>query len=103
MLCMVHFSAHKLAKEKSAKDNGHTPRVSVHSPDEVRDDEQAEKRRKFLTLQGGIFLAAFVTLIGVLLMGATAFRAVSWSLLIVICNKSVGLPDTPNTWTAFYY
>ena len=90
MLCMVHFSAHKLAKEKSAKNNGHTPRVSVHSPDEVRDDEQAEKRGKFLTLQGGIFLAAFVTLIGVLLMGATAFRAVSWSLLIVIAISLLG-------------
>ena len=84
MLCMVHFSAHKLAKEKSAKNNGHTPRVSVHSPEGAGDDEQGEKRGKFLTLQGGIFLAAFVTLIGFLLMGATAFRAVSWSLLVVV-------------------
>ena len=68
MLCMVHFSANK----------------SRHMPAEVDDDELEEKHGKFLTLQGGIFLAAFVTLIGVLLMGATAFRAVSWSLLVVI-------------------
>ena len=34
-------------------------------------------------MQGATFLAAFITLIGFLLMGATAFRAVSWSLLIV--------------------
>ncbi|RKU15889.1 hypothetical protein C6500_18940 [Candidatus Poribacteria bacterium] len=79
MLCMVHFAAKK----------------SRHTQDAVRGPEEAysgletpstreKKHGKFLTLQGGIFLAAFVTLIGVLLMGATAFRAVSWSLLVVI-------------------
>ena len=74
MLCMVHFAA---------RSSRHTPSV-VHSPEEANADGQSEKRGKFLTLQGGIFLAAFVTLIGVLLKGATAFRAVSWSLLVVI-------------------
>ena len=69
MLCMVHFSAK-------------AQRV-VHTSEEAKDDAQEEARGKFLTLQGGIFLAAFVTLIGFLLMGATAFRAVSWSLLVV--------------------
>ena len=68
MLCMVHFSANE----------------SKHMHAEADDDEPEEKHGKLLTLQGGIFLAAFVTLIGVLLMGATAFRAVSWSLLVVI-------------------
>ena len=68
MLCMVHFSANE----------------SRHRHAEADDDEPEEKHRKLLTLQGGIFLAAFVTLIGVLLMGATAFRAVSWSLLVVV-------------------
>ena len=71
MLCMVHFSA---------KSRQYALEVSVHSSEEVKD----EKHGKLLTLQGGIFLAAFVTLIGVLLMGATAFRAVSWSLLVVV-------------------
>ena len=69
MLCMVHF----LAKS----------RRRVHRPEEASGDAQAEKRGKFLTVQGGIFLAAFIALIGFLLMGATAFRAVSWSLLVV--------------------
>ena len=75
MLCIVHFAA---------RGSRHAPGVSVHSPEETNANEQGEKHGKFLTLQGGIFLAAFITLIGVLLKGATAFRAVSWSLLIVV-------------------
>ena len=74
MLCMVHFSA---------KSTRHIP-STVHTPEEARDNEHGENHGKLLTLQGGIFLAAFVTLIGFLLMGATAFRAVSWSLLVVL-------------------
>lgn len=81
MLCIVHFAA---------RSRRHAPEGSVHSPEETNANEQGEKHGKFLTLQGGIFLAAFVTLIGVLLMGATAFRAVSWSLLVVI---SISLLD----------
>ncbi|RKU30528.1 hypothetical protein C6499_06045 [Candidatus Poribacteria bacterium] len=69
MLCIVHFLA------KSSR--------HVHSPEEAGDDTQEEKRGKLLTVQGSIFLAAFIALIGFLLMGATAFRAVSWSLLVV--------------------
>ena len=68
MLCMVHF----LAKNSRR----------VHNSGEAS-DAQTEKRGKLLAVQGGIFLAAFITLIGFLLMGATAFRAVSWSLLVV--------------------
>ena len=100
MLCMVHFSAKlasgklaieksaklasgKLAIEKSAGSRNHAQDV-VHSPDDAQDDGQATEDGKILTVQGGIFLAAFVTLIGFLLMGATAFRAVSWSLLVVV-------------------
>ena len=99
MLCMVHFSAQrasrklaiektaqlasrKLAVESAARSSRHTPSV-VHSPEEADGDEQEEKHGKLLTLQGFIFLAAFVTLIGALLKGTTAFRAVSWSLLVV--------------------
>ena len=89
MLCIVHFSARELAKEKSAKNSKHTP-GAVHNSEEAVDDEPAEKRGKLLTLQGVIFFAAFVTLIGVLLIGATAFRAVSWSLLIVIVISLLG-------------
>ena len=79
MLCMVHFAA-KSSRPASG---------AAHSSEEVSSaldtsPTPEEKHGKFLTLQGGIFLAAFVTLIGVLLMGATAFRAVSWSLLVVV-------------------
>ena len=104
LLCMVHFSAKlasgKLAIEKSAKlaseklaieqttelaseSSNVTDDVLSDSPDEAH-DEQAVEHRKILTVQGCIFLAAFVTLIGFLLMGATASRAVSWSLLVVV-------------------
>ena len=93
MLCMVHFSAKlasgKLATEKSPKSSSHAP-SAVHDPDEPHGDGQGTGRRKTLTLQGGIFLAAFVTLIGFLLMGATAFRAVSWSLLVIIAISLLG-------------
>ena len=75
MLCMVHFAA---------RSRRHAPEGSVHSSEEASGGDPEEKHGKLLTLQGGIFLAAFVTLIGVLLMGATAFRAVSWSLLVVV-------------------
>ena len=80
MLCMVHFVARRSRR---------TPGDSLHSLEESDSrletaPTQEEKDGKLLTLQGGIFLAAFVTLIGVLLMGATAFRAVSWSLLVVV-------------------
>ena len=75
MLCMVHFAARRRRDtlEVAEADSG------LETP-----PTQEERHRKLLTLQGGIFLAAFVTLIGVLLMGTTAFRAVSWSLLVVV-------------------
>ena len=79
MLCMVHFAA---------KGSRHTPgaikQSSKHAFNETRTHDQEASREKIFTVQGGIFLAAFVTLIGFLLIGSTAFRAVSWSLLIVV-------------------
>ena len=82
MLCMVHFSAQlasrKLAIEKSAKSK------HVHRSEEASTEEQGKKSERLVTVQGGIFLAAFVTLIVFLLLGATAFRAVSWSLLVIV-------------------
>ena len=72
VLFMVHFAA------TAAKD-AHT-----HNSEETGTDAPKEKDEKLLTVQGGIFLAAFVTLIVFLLLGATAFRAVSWSLLVIV-------------------
>jgi len=84
----AQLASRKLAVESAAKSSGRAT-DAVHGSEEAHSGletppTQEEKHGKFLTLQGGIFLAAFVTLIGVLLMGATAFRAVSWSLLVVI-------------------
>ena len=84
----AQLASRKLAVESAAKSSGRAT-DAVHGSEEAHSSletppTQEEKHGKFLTLQGGIFLAAFVTLIGVLLMGATAFRAVSWSLLVVI-------------------
>ena len=72
MLCMVHFAANA-AKDRHA-----------HGSEAATIDERKEKDDKLLTVPGGIFFAAFVTLIAFLLLGATAFRAVSWSLLVII-------------------
>ena len=72
MLCMVHFAAN------AAMDR------QVRSSEGASTDEQKEKDDKLLTVPGGIFFAAFVTLILFLLLGATAFRAVSWSLLVIV-------------------
>ena len=72
MLCMVHFAA-----------NAATDR-QVRSSEGANPHEEKEKDDKMLTVPGGIFLAAFVTLILFLLLGATAFRAVSWSLLVIV-------------------
>ena len=98
MLCMVHFSAKFASRELAMKKSVEFDRQSSNladdetsdSPNETQDTVQEEKHGKLLTLQGFIFLAAFVTLIGVLLIGATAFRAVSWSLLIVIAITLLG-------------
>ena len=89
MLCMVHFAA---KSSRHTPDTVHNPEESrTHTPDTVHNSEEPKKERgKLFTLQGLIFLAAFITLIGVLLMGATAFRAVSWSLLIVIAISLLG-------------
>ena len=72
MLFMVHFAAN------AAKC------THAHSSEETSPDADKEKDDKLLTVPGGIFLAAFVTLILFLLLGATAFRAVSWSLLVIV-------------------
>ena len=74
----AQLASRKLAIEKSAKSR------HVHSSEEGSTGEQEEKSERLVTVQGGIFLAAFVTLIVFLLMGATAFRAVSWSLLVIV-------------------
>ena len=79
LLCIVHFAAKSSRHAPGADHNSEEADSGLETP-----PTQEEKDGKLLTLQGGIFLAAFITLIGILLMGATAFRAVSWSLLVVV-------------------
>ena len=79
LLCIVHFAARSSKHAPGADHNSEETDSGLETP-----PTQEEKHGKLLTLQGGIFLAAFITLIGILLMGATAFRAVSWSLLVVV-------------------
>ena len=84
----AQLASRKLAVESAAKSSRHTPcavkQSSKHASNETPNNDQEASREKIFTVQGGIFLSAFVTLIGFLLMGATAFRAVSWSLLVVV-------------------
>lgn len=76
MLCMVHFAAKR--------------RSGVAADEETSETDEGETPSSLSTLQGVVFLAAFVTLIGVLLLGGTAFRAVSWSLLVVLAISLLG-------------
>ena len=75
MLCMVHFLAKHIgnAAWDSAPD--------VDATDENQTRASVDKLPK---MQGIVFFAAFITLIVFLRMGATPFRAVSWSLLVVL-------------------
>lgn len=56
-------------------------RIGPPTPNLAPESTSTEKRPK---MQGVVFFAAFLTLIGFLLMGYTAFRAVSMSLLFVV-------------------
>ena len=53
--------------------------------DVVEENDPVNSSTENLTkMQGVVFFAAFFTLILILLMGSTPFRAVSWSLLVVL-------------------
>ncbi len=71
LLCIVHFYAKRIEASKPQADVLENQRASARTTAGNR-------------MQGVVFLTAFVTLIGFLLLGATAFRAVSLSLLAVL-------------------
>ena len=77
MLCMVHFLAKHIgnAAWDSASD------VDATDENQTRARASTDKLPK---MQGVVFFTAFITLIVFLRMGATPFRAVSWSLLVVL-------------------
>ena len=112
LLCIVHFYAKRNREGASIKyqDGEVLHRDREGSPTDVRvggtslsrygngenrdregsptGEEDAPTR-----IQGVVFFTAFLTLIGFLLMGATPFRAVSWSLLVVV-GVSLFRPET---------
>ena len=63
------------------KNNRNSEREDLKDNTSVNSSTEKEKQP---IMQGVVFFAAFFTLILILLMGATPFRAVSWSLLVVL-------------------
>ena len=116
LLCIVHFYAKRNRENASIRhrdgevlhrDRGVSP-TGEHRDREVsptgeegaptvlhRDREVSPTGEEDAPtrIQGVVFFTAFLTLIGFLLMGATPFRAVSWSLLVVV-GVSLFRPET---------
>ena len=81
MLCMVHFLAKHIGN--AAWDSA--PDVDATDENQGRESDQTRASTdKLPKMQGVVFFTAFITLIVFLRMGATPFRAVSWSLLVVL-------------------
>ncbi len=82
LLLIVHFYAKRTINvtTKSNQSAG-TTEENVDIDHKVVNDNPTEK---LPIMQGVVFFAAFFILILTLLMGATPFRAVSWSLLVVL-------------------
>ncbi len=82
LLLIVHFYA-KRTINGTTKSN-----QSMEATDEngtsVHEGANGNPTERLPIMQGVVFFAAFFTLILILLMGATPFRAVSWSLLVVL-------------------
>ncbi len=77
LLCIVHFYAKRISNTIS-----HDPEaVGTTEENDAQENPPVEKLPK---MQGVVFFAAFLTLIVFLLTGSTPFRAVSWSLLVVL-------------------
>ena len=112
LLCIVHFYAKRNRENASIRHRDgevlHRDGKVLHRDQEVsptgeegaptvlhRDREVSPTGEEDAPtrIQGVVFFTAFLTLIGFLLMGATPFRAVSWSLLVVV-GVSLFRPET---------
>ena len=103
LLCIVHFYAKRNREEVLHRDREVSPTdvgvggtsLSRYGNGEHRDQEVSPTGEGDAPagIQGVVFFTAFLTLIGFLLMGATPFRAVSWSLLVVV-GVSLFRPET---------
>ena len=77
LLCIVHFYAKRISSAPVNHTQEGTDTAEEHTPENTPADGLPK-------MQGVVFFAAFLTLIVFLLRGATPFRAVSWSLLVVL-------------------
>ena len=77
LLLIVHFYAKRISNTMP----DHSEQGAAVDENTIRDNSPLEKLPK---MQGIVFFAAFFTLVVFLLMGSTPFRAVSWSLLVVL-------------------
>ncbi len=98
LLLMVHFYAKRSIDTSSntahttdaTKENGELEEPVLDAslyPKREYEQKNAQKNppaEKLPKMQGVVFFAAFLTLILFLLLGATPFRAVSWSLLVIL-------------------
>jgi len=91
LLLIVHF----YSKRTISSSENITNTITETEENNTSKDLPSEK---LPLMQGMVFLAAFLTLIVFLLFGATPFRAVSWSLLVVLVvsvfhtKTRVGIP-----------
>lgn len=96
LLCIVHFYAKRERGREGVpinQERGGAP-IEKNRDKEGSPTEESQARADSPTgMQGVVFFMAFLTLIGFLLMGATPFRAVSWSLLVVV-GVSLFRPET---------
>ena len=105
LLCIVHFYAKRNREDASImhrdqevlhRDREVSPTGEEGAPTVLHRDQEVSPTGEEdapMGIQGVVFFTAFLTLIGFLLMGATPFRAVSWSLLVVV-GVSLFRPET---------
>lgn len=76
LLLIVHFYAKQINNQPND-----LAKIDNETEKQVPSEPQTEK---LPLMQGIVFIAAFLILIGFLLLGSTPFRAVSWSMLAVL-------------------
>lgn len=82
LLLIVHFYAKRTINVTTESNQSmESSEVNGDSEHEAVNERFTEKHS---IMQGVVFFTAFFTLILILLMGSTPFRAVSWSLLVVL-------------------
>ncbi|MCG9126117.1 TRAP transporter fused permease subunit [Candidatus Poribacteria bacterium] len=76
LLLIVHFYSKQISKQPTD-----TKQPDNETEVQIQSEPQSDK---LPLMQGIVFIGAFLTLIVFLLLGSTPFRAVSWSMLVVL-------------------